>query len=1483
MKRISLLSTLFLLTFLALEAVGANSTLVTIYLNNFGPGTAVYFNGDGYLVYNSVNPQLNNVTSPVYTTYATVRPGDVLLVHTMAVTGFNLQNYLYGLTGFSPVSPGYAVSNITSGQIPLAGFVNYIVPKANLTITQNGKPLLFYQPIAFSYNGTMRVQNGSLIITGDPYIIAPYDPDASVLLITYKFSNTNYLQQKISQNSIAMSQLVYLLYLYMLNNTNFNSTDFVKFIVSKGYSNLTSYFYMMDMSTYFPIYFDVINDIYVQLPNGSYTLAKVFVDSETYTWPFFNSFEKNNPYITLYPMQEYINVSIFNNNFIFNYNYTDNFINISYTNGTKTNNALIVIGLEYIFNTSKITYSNNDLTLKYVNITSNLLSNKIINSIATGLGISKNNINNIDNLYSTIYNLSYNQIYNFVIYSSYMATYLQIMNETYISFYGQYTQGFNISYYLSFRPSSINFNMIYNYYSVLSMFNKTVFAQPYYIYLDPNSGIVTTAFDLSYITSYYFYPTDYILIFTGSNIERYLNHISISFIPYSYLPVSIYSPGIYDIQVVSNSPKYTYVGSIGNLSIISTGQGTIIPPTISSYGWYGVPTFSIYPSLLEINGTVYLVNNNAIGSTTVGAIQIPPNYSQTTRLTSILFTDKNESIFQVVQFKYIGNSAQEPLFFFDQNANVFDQYIEISASQVVFYKYTYMTQTLQFTQTVNGSMTNYIVTLYYRLSNIYLKNGSVVNKLDIISSDVNGISQSNITQVYLLISNSSKFSFTDNSTYKLISGTRVINIPSTGSFLENLSIYGNLTYVYSVFSINGSNQLNVTEISFITPYIVSYASNMIYKIYGVFPGGTGWSIYIGGATPYYQATSLGGGNYTIYNAFTILPNATLLISNQNGSITAKIETILLDNKLTPIIQSLDHSGLSQPYYVVMSPSQPAEPITGTITSHSNPPSGPIVASAQTGSNTRQLNLTYVLQNSNVTWFIYSGGTLVFNVTLPVYTIPSFVFVNLQNGSYALADVRILGKDYGVFAVLPTNQVQISYTLRTPNLTAYNVSLSFSVTYTQYWTFDSAGFFGVFYPTGGGQVLAVQSTYQGTPQGQTLIVSGINTLGEIEGGFQTAPYYLRATTQTYDVVSSIFGPNSAYGVNYGTGSANFNFNKAIFTSVQTFGNYSVIGNGYPKNYPYMPEGYQPFSGFISTLILYKGGFSNPVAGVLPPNTDNIELLFDPSYMLPNGTFVNPLNNATILPIMNGLSVFIDNVFAYTVHVPNSNQSYVLVPPFTVLMFYDTNGKFLFNVSNFNASTWPVTHFPYLKAPIPPGKYMIKVVFPLLSHSGWFLNMQGYRIVVYQDGTMIVLPTLINSSVFYLDVRNYLTAQIVIYPLNKTVFVYLATGATRQGQYQAVGGLFYSLPKYQQLVYSTPPNNPFSLQLNTVSGMATIAMILGVLIVMSRSNLSFLAGIAIGGMVVSLIGIAMALLPVIVVGLLITVFGLAYLIAKRNSVS
>ncbi|MCQ4367149.1 MAG: hypothetical protein NO114_05775, partial [Sulfolobales archaeon] len=78
-----------------------------------------------------------------------------------------------------------------------------------------------------------------------------------------------------------------------------------------------------------------------------------------------------------------------------------------------------------------------------------------------------------------------------------------------------------------------------------------------------------------------------------------------------------------------------------------------------------------------------------------------------------------------------------------------------------------------------------------------------------------------------------------------------------------------------------------------------------------------------------------------------------------------------------------------------------------------------------------------------------------------------------------------------------------------------------------------------------------------------------------------------------------------------------------------------------------------------------------------------------------------------------------------------------------------------------------------------------------------------------------------------------------------------------------------------------STPFSLSTLTVSGIVTVAMVLGVVIAMARSNQDLLGSIAAGGAVVTVIGVIIHLMPVVFIGSVLFIISTAYRFARRNS--
>ena len=88
---------------------------------------------------------------------------------------------------------------------------------------------------------------------------------------------------------------------------------------------------------------------------------------------------------------------------------------------------------------------------------------------------------------------------------------------------------------------------------------------------------------------------------------------------------------------------------------------------------------------------------------------------------------------------------------------------------------------------------------------------------------------------------------------------------------------------------------------------------------------------------------------------------------------------------------------------------------------------------------------------------------------------------------------------------------------------------------------------------------------------------------------------------------------------------------------------------------------------------------------------------------------------------------------------------------------------------------------------------------------------------------------------------------------------------------------------QLILPLSQQTPFSLSTLTVSGIVTVAMVLGVVIALVRANQDLLASIAAGGAIAAVVGIIIHLMPVIFMGSVLVVISTAYRFARRNSQS
>ena len=131
----------------------------------------------------------------------------------------------------------------------------------------------------------------------------------------------------------------------------------------------------------------------------------------------------------------------------------------------------------------------------------------------------------------------------------------------------------------------------------------------------------------------------------------------------------------------------------------------------------------------------------------------------------------------------------------------------------------------------------------------------------------------------------------------------------------------------------------------------------------------------------------------------------------------------------------------------------------------------------------------------------------------------------------------------------------------------------------------------------------------------------------------------------------------------------------------------------------------------------------------------------------------------------------------------------------------------------------------------------------------------------------------------DTQGLLSAQVVANPNTKVLTIYLQPLSSGIGSYSPEEITF---PKpAPQLVLPLSQQTPFSLSTLTVSGIVTVAMVLGVVIALIRANQDLLASIAAGGAIVAVMGIIIHLMPVIFIGSVLVIISTAYRFARRNS--
>jgi hypothetical protein len=311
----------------------------------------------------------------------------------------------------------------------------------------------------------------------------------------------------------------------------------------------------------------------------------------------------------------------------------------------------------------------------------------------------------------------------------------------------------------------------------------------------------------------------------------------------------------------------------------------------------------------------------------------------------------------------------------------------------------------------------------------------------------------------------------------------------------------------------------------------------------------------------------------------------------------------------------------------------------------------------------------------------------------------------------------------------------------------------------------------------------------------------------------------------------------------------------------------VGTGFTTNWASAPSGYYPFqNGFIGMVYVENNSVATSQT---PPNVSSLLFFFDPTYINQQGQYINPFTNQTY-QLSGSLTRAVSDIGVMTFLDPKVTNPVIYIPPFTEVIVRGSNYSQAF--TNYDT-------FPYQTATLPPGKYQFTVILIYSAYSFVLINWQGWNVTVYQNGAPMIVNDPITQQIQPFDTQGLLSAQVVADPNKKVLTIYLQPLSSGVGSYSPKEIAF---PKpAPELILPLSQSTPFSLSTLTVSGIVTVAMVLGVVIALARSNQDLLGSIAAGGAVVAVIGVIIHLMPIVFIGSVLFIISTAYRFARRNS--
>ncbi|ALG97182.1 hypothetical protein AVT97_gp19 [Sulfolobales Virus YNP2] len=628
----------------------------------------------------------------------------------------------------------------------------------------------------------------------------------------------------------------------------------------------------------------------------------------------------------------------------------------------------------------------------------------------------------------------------------------------------------------------------------------------------------------------------------------------------------------------------------------------------------------------------------------------------------------------------------------------------------------------------------------------------------------------------------------------------------------------NITVHITNYPNYGSNRVGI--------YISSsnLASNNAYPMYGNYYLGVYWSGFYSYNTPNYFTWGI--YNSPIPNLLgKVFTETIILTKNSNGNIT-----------------------ISQIY------------VNGTLYSSPNISTPfPWNEIAYIGIASESGNIFYV------SYFSVSSSTSsvveyeINSVLLPPTSVNYGVTVlisQFSNGSYA-----ILGMNNGSW-------YELNLPIPNPNgifkITMYNAAGQVKVAVSS----SNVLSYGALFILGNGVMLdAEDTTMPPSPRGSYAALAYIGENGQVGGGIGGMNYQFTPVTSNsvnyYEGVTIV--QNFPWDDDWGT--TNFTYYSVSFGQFeQTNLNYAIVGTGFTANTIATNLQYYPFSGFIDMVYIENNTVATKQT---PPSISSLLFFFDPTYINQQGQYINPFTNQTYQEV-GSLNREVQDIGVIKFLDPNVTDPEIFIPPFTEVAIKSSN----YSQTFINYDT-----FPYKIVTVPPGQYQITIVLVLTAYSFVLINWQGWNVTVYENGQPMIINDPMTQQIQPFTTQGLLSAQVVADPNKKVLTIYLEPLSSGVGIYSPK---LITFPKpAPELILPLTQSTPFSLSTLTVSGIVTVAMVLGVVIALARANQDLLGSIAAGGAVAAVIGVIIHLMPIIFIGSVLFIISTAYRFARRNS--